>query len=276
MRIAWFTSFLFPYVAELCSVNLSPQANCTSCLPNPIATTYPNNITGTINATTSVILVPLSYARSLLPSRFANSILTNAYTRFNISPTLYPLVVESVIDHDIRFNNSPVLSDFSSFRTTFPFINLLGDGYSTFRYTGFIYLPPSNPIAINGSQGYGYTVLPGYFDPPDAPYKYTRNGRARSFTVFEQTSNSTPSTSHYGLASSRLAGSTLFRTTSSQPPIPLSFYRNITNQIAFGNNSKVCDRMISFWNTSITTGAYEPQAVVGDVLLSPPLVPERK
>ncbi|KAL8863866.1 MAG: hypothetical protein Q9198_010276, partial [Flavoplaca austrocitrina] len=124
--------------------------------------------------------------------------------------------------------------------------------------------------------GYGYTVLPGFFDPPDAPYKYTRNGRARSFSVFERTSNSTASTSHHSLASSRLAGSTLFRTTSSQPPIPLSFYRNITNQIMFGNNSKVCDRMISFWSTSITTGAYEPQAVVGDVLLSPPLVPERK
>ncbi|KAL8895826.1 MAG: hypothetical protein Q9192_003424, partial [Flavoplaca navasiana] len=261
MRTAWFISLLFPCVADLCSANLSLQANCTSCLPNPIATTYPNNITGTINATTSVILVPLSYARSLLPFRFANSILRNAYTRFNISPTLYPLVVESIIDHDIRFNNSRVLSDFSSFRTTFPFIDLLGDGYSTFRYTGFVYLPPSNPIAINGSQGYGYTVLPGYFDPPDAPYKFTRNGGARSFSVFERTSNSTPSTPHHSPPSSRLAGSTLFRTTSSQPPIPLSFYRNITNQIMFGNNSKVCDRMVSFWNTSITTGAYEPQAV---------------
>lgn len=34
--------------------------------------------------------------------------------------------------------------------------------------------------------------------------------------------------------------------------------------------------MISFWNTSITTGVYGPQAIVGDVLLSPPLVPARR
>ncbi|KAL8752294.1 MAG: hypothetical protein Q9199_005843 [Rusavskia elegans] len=196
--------------------------------------------------------LPLSYAQSLLPSRFANSILTSAYTRFNISPTVYPLVVESVIDHDIRYNNFPVAADFSSFRITFPFIDLLGDGYSTFRYTGYIYLPPTNLLAINGSQGYGYTVLPGYFDPPDAPYKFaSHNGRNRLFNVYEQTPS--PPNHHHKSPPSKLIGSTHFRPSISQSPIPLSFYKNVTNQIMFGNNTRVCDRMMSFWNTSITT-----------------------
>lgn len=44
----------------------------------------------------------------------------------------------------------------------------------------------------------------------------------------------------------------------------------------FGNNTRVCDRMMSFWNTSITTGAYAPQHVVGEVALGPPLVPRGK
>ncbi|KAI4281195.1 MAG: hypothetical protein L6R38_003886 [Xanthoria sp. 2 TBL-2021] len=266
---------LLAYFFHLCCAHLFPQANCSSCLPNPLATTYPNNVTGTINATTSVLLVPISYAQSLLPSRFANSILTTAYARFNISPTVYPLVVESVIDHDIRYNNSPVVADFSSFRITFPFIDLLGDGYSTFRYIGYIYLPPTNLVAINGSQGYGYTVLPAFFDPPDAPYKFaSRKGRNRIFNVYEQTPS--PPNHHHKSPSSKLIGSTHFRPSIPQSPIPLSFYKNVTNQIMFGNNTRVCDRMTSFWNTSITTGAYEPEAVVGEVLLSPPLVPRRK
>lgn len=271
----FFVPVFLAFFFYLCSAHLLPQANCSSCLPNPLATTYPNNVTGTINATTSVLLVPLSYAQSLLPSRFANSILTSAYTRFNISPTVYPLVVESVIDHDIRYNNFPVAADFSSFRITFPFIDLLGDGYSTFRYTGYIYLPPTNLLAINGSQGYGYTVLPGYFDPPDAPYKFaSHNGRNRLFNVYEQTPS--PPNHHHKSPPSKLIGSTHFRPSISQSPIPLSFYKNVTNQIMFGNNTRVCDRMMSFWNTSITTGAFEPEAVVGEVLLSPPLVPRRK
>ncbi len=41
----------------------APQSNCGTCAPNPIASIYPSNITGTINATTLVIIVPLTYAR---------------------------------------------------------------------------------------------------------------------------------------------------------------------------------------------------------------------
>ncbi|KAI4243694.1 MAG: hypothetical protein L6R40_003307 [Gallowayella cf. fulva] len=259
-------SYLILY-CHLSSAYLYPQATCSTCLPNPIAETYPYNITGVINSTFSVILLPLPYARSLLPSQFTNSILTNAYHRFNIPPDVYPLVIETSIDHDIRYNNTPAVADFSAFRTTFPFIDLLGDGYSNFRYTGFIYLPPDNIPAINGSQGYGYTVLPAYFNPADAPYKFaTRTGKAIISAVYR---TSDPP------KHSRLVASTRFRPTQSSS-IPLSFYKNITNQPLFGNKSSVCDNMMSFWNTSVTTGNYEPQPLIGDVVLTPPMVPRRR
>ncbi|KAL8913694.1 MAG: hypothetical protein Q9171_001544 [Xanthocarpia ochracea] len=276
MHRSAFVSIILPCFFHLCSATLPPQAYCSSCLPNPIATTYPQNITGTINATTSVLLVPLPYARSLLPSRFANSILTSAYARFNISTKLYPLVVESVIGHDIRYNNFTIVADFSSFRVTFPFIDRLGDGYSSFRYTGYLYLPPSNPLAINGSQEYGFTVLPGYFDPPDAAYKFASRNSKNTISSVYIPASAPPGSRHYKGSPAKLVGATHFRPNLTPSPVPLSFYKNVTNQIMFGNNTRVCGKMISLWNTSITTGAYEPRAVVGDVLLSPPLVPRRR
>ncbi|KAL8713741.1 MAG: hypothetical protein Q9220_002267 [cf. Caloplaca sp. 1 TL-2023] len=264
-----FEENLFILVLLLCDIDVIIIIQST-CLPNPITSTYPHNVTGVINATTAVIIVPLDYARALLPSRFANSILIKSYTRFNIPPHKYPLVIDATIDHDIRYNNIGVAADFSAFRTTFPFIDLLGDGYSNFRYTGNIYLPPSNVVAINGSKAYGYDVLPAYFDPPDAPYAFAPHSKRHTTYFNVYTNNTTHPHPH-------LIASTRFHSDPSIAPIPLSFYKNITNQPMFGNNTAVCDNMITFWNTSVTTGAaYEPQGVVGEVALSPPLVPRKR
>lgn len=260
-------------VVAISSASLAPQSNCTTCLPNPIATIYPFNVTGTINATTSILLVSLPYARSLLPSRFANSILTHAYTRFNIHPSAYPIVIGATIDHDIKFNNTDVVPDFSSIRFTFPFIDRLGDGYSSFRYTGYIYLPGDNPIAIKGSEAYGTTALPAFFDPPDAPYKLTKDGKHISFAVY---ANSSASSRHTYHNLETLVATTVFRDSASISPVPLAFYKNVTNQPMFGNNTKVCDNMISLWNTTTSTGAYAPRGIIGDVMVSPPLVPKKR
>ncbi|KAL8926698.1 MAG: hypothetical protein Q9208_002772 [Pyrenodesmia sp. 3 TL-2023] len=254
------------------STALAPQSDCSTCLPNPVATVYPSNITGTINATTTIVLVSLPYARSLLPSRFANSILTHAYTRFNIHPSTYPLVLEAVIDHDIRFSNINAVRDFSSIRFTFPFLDLLGDGYSNFRYIGYIYLPPDNVLVINGTEAYGSTVLPAFFDPPDAPYKYTKNNKFISFAVY---ANSSISSHHHRQKSNHLVASTRFRDTPNISPVPLAFFKNITNQPLFGNNSDICGNQIALWNTTTSTGAYAPQGIVGEASISPPLVPRK-
>lgn len=256
------------------SALLPPQENCGTCLPNPLAEIYPYNVTGIINATTAVLLVPLPYAQSLLPSRFSNATLNHAYTRFNIPPSLYPIIIEAAIDHDIRFNKSTALADFSSLKVTFPFIDLLGDGYSNFRYTSYIYLSPSIPQATHGTEAYGITTRPAFFDPPDAPYRSTHvyNKDEMIFAVYTLASSSSAPRryTHQSVASFR------FHDTPSISPFPLSFYKNVTNQPLFGNNSNLCDNMVSFWNTTISVSPNSPLGVVGGIMVPPAVLPRRK
>lgn len=269
--IACFIYFVFPTIAF--STQLPPQGNCATCLPNPLAEIYPHNVTGTINATTAVLLVPLSYAQSLLPSNLSNSILNHSYTQFNIPPYLYPIVVEAAIDHDIRYNNSAALADFSSLRIEFPFIDLLGDGYSNFRYTSYIYLSPSIPQATHGIEAYGITTQPAWFDPPDAPYRPKPNFNREEFLFTVFTRVSSPAPRRYTQQAEALLR---FHDTHSISPFPLSFYKNVTNQPLFGNNSDLCDNQISFWNTTISTGPHAPQVVIGGMMVPSDVLPRRK
>ena len=242
----------------------APQSNCTSCAPNPIATVYPKIVTGIVNTTTSVVIVPLAYAKSLLPSHFV--LLSHAYARFGIPAKRYPLIVESIIDHDIRYEDVNALADFSSFRLTFPFIDLLGDNSTCFKYTGYLYLPPTSPEAIAGTEAYGTPALPATFDPPNAAYKSTSpHSESISFSVYPNASETLKQPP---------AASVRFRPASASHSFPLAFYRNVTNQPIFGNNTVVCDKFIRFWNTTVTKGQYRPVNLQGDVKVSPPLVHE--
>lgn len=73
---------------------LPRQVNCvTQSQPNPIAAQYPNEVTGAINGTFSVIPIPYAQARSLVPAQF--KILTKAYE--TLMPELngaYPVGVQ--------------------------------------------------------------------------------------------------------------------------------------------------------------------------------------
>ena len=243
----------------------APQSNCTTCAPNPIASIYPNNITGTINSTTSVIIVPLSYARSLLPSHLV--ILPHAYTRFSIPATHYPLFLESAIDHDVRFKGVSTIADFSSLRFSFPFIDLLNDNSTCFKYTSYIYLPPTVPLATSGAEVYGIGVVPATFDPADAPYKHSAPRKDDYvFTVYQNASQP------FGLEH---VAQIHHWPTSAASALPLAFYRNVTNQPIFGNKTGTCDNQMRFWNTTLSEGENQPQNVRGMVELSPPLVRER-
>ena len=51
----------------------------------------------------------------------------------------------------------------------FPFIDLLGDGYSTFSYIPALYIS-NDPIAIAGSRAYYEETLVATFNPPLDPY----------------------------------------------------------------------------------------------------------
>ncbi|KAL8865713.1 MAG: hypothetical protein Q9174_006739, partial [Haloplaca sp. 1 TL-2023] len=235
------------------SASSTVKTQCTVCAPNPIASIYPNNITGTFNATTSIIVVPIDYARSLLPTDLAPLILTHAYKRFSIPSTHYPLVVENAIEHDIRIPGGISLPDFSSFRLTFPFINNIGDGFSCFRYISHIYLSELVPFAIQGYETYGAKVIKASFDPSDAAYRKARRHKALTFDAYPGNA-----TAPFHIPP------TAFVTSRDSPKghnFPLAFYKNVTNQPFFGDNRTFCDDQKRFWNTSLSEGENEPRDV---------------
>jgi len=67
-------------------------------------------------------------------------------------------------------------------------VDILGDGYSTFRYCPKIFLSP-NPIAEAGDKAYGENLFMSFLDLPDDAYAYVpvdeakRAGVASTFII---------------------------------------------------------------------------------------------
>lgn len=76
---------------------------CTSVdQPNPIASIYPNNATGTLNGTVAVIPISLKLARQLIPPQYG--ILEHAYRALlpNFPKGMYPAIVQALHDHEVQ------------------------------------------------------------------------------------------------------------------------------------------------------------------------------
>jgi len=52
-----------------------------------------------------------------------------------------------------------------SVHTFFPFVDLIGDGYSSFNYNKYLLLTSTNAIAIAGAAADGTTPVPASFSP---------------------------------------------------------------------------------------------------------------
>jgi len=97
LALRYASSMYFVYaiedVADLCR---------THDQPNPIASLYPNNATGTLNGTVAVVPITLQLARQLIPPQYR--ILEHAYR--DILPSfpadMYPAVLQAVHDHDVQ------------------------------------------------------------------------------------------------------------------------------------------------------------------------------
>lgn len=74
--------------------------------------------------------------------------------------------VRSLVSSPLQFNN-PLRSQSAQFR--FPFIDVLGDGYSTFSYNPTIFIS-NNLLAIAGAKAYLEESIVSTFDPPHDPY----------------------------------------------------------------------------------------------------------
>jgi len=81
--------------------------------PNPIASTYPTNATGTLNGTIAVIPIALDLARQMIPSQYR--IMEHAYRALlpsSFPKNMYPAFLQAVHDHDVQASGLPI-PDFS-------------------------------------------------------------------------------------------------------------------------------------------------------------------
>ena len=115
--------------------------------------------------------MPLSYAeaRRIVPAKYRILKKSIEAALPSFPKGKYPLFISTQIDHDIQ-NAGLRIPDFSLAQFRFPFIDLLGDGYSTFSYVPSL-LISANPVAIAGSAAYGGETIPATFDPPKDPYE---------------------------------------------------------------------------------------------------------
>ncbi|KAK0629558.1 hypothetical protein B0T17DRAFT_491440 [Bombardia bombarda] len=220
--------------------------------PNPLAETFPNNATGVLNATLAIIPIPLDMARRLIPPQYG--ILEKAYRALlpDFPAGMYPVMLHAAHDHDIQFRAYGItLDDFSRVGFEFPFLDLLGDGHSSFRWAPVQLISATSSVALEGSRAYGTIVSPAEYEPVCDAYRALPNGA----TYFKATSLSSPE--FIELEMLRLRRPTL-------NPYPLDLFKNITNQPTFANATK-CDNMIRLFNTSMSTGDFAPVSVQGRV-----------
>lgn len=133
----------------------------------------------------------------------------------------------------------------------FPFLDLVGDGYSSFRWAPAQLISATNDIALEGSRAYGTIVSPAEYDPRCDAYRRLANGA----TYFK--GSSLTSSEFVELEMARLSHPAL-------NPYPLELFKNITNQPAFANATS-CDNMIRLFNTTMSLGEHAPVPVRGRV-----------
>jgi hypothetical protein len=112
----WLRAMIASAVIAL-QLSLSTATSPSECIPysqrNPIASQYPANITGTVNATLVLLPIPFAVARSIIPAKYA--ILKDAYRSLlpNFREDQYPAMLQMIRDHDIRYQGINALEDFS-------------------------------------------------------------------------------------------------------------------------------------------------------------------
>jgi hypothetical protein len=100
LRYVGISYFSKPAVTEV----VTPEAeSCqTYDLPNPIASLYPNNATGTLNGTVAILPISLDLARSIIPPQYR--ILEHAYRAIlpSFPKDKYPAILQAVHDHEVQ------------------------------------------------------------------------------------------------------------------------------------------------------------------------------
>lgn len=268
-------------LAPLASAHSTRQLCTSQSQPNPIASTYPDQVTGTINGTLAVLPIPLAQAQQIVGAQYP--ILTAAYRALlpDFPADMYPAILQAVQDHDVQANGVGI-PDFTvrsplsplTFRSRanphpkrisieYPFLDLLhaGTGAGTsFRLALNQTMTATAAVALAGSAAYGTRVSPALFDPACDAYA-AADDDSSSTTHLNAWSNAS-------LLANPPAFTTRFTSSSTadHQAYPLSFWANVTNQPAFADPAKGCDRMVRLFNSSVTTAAGNaPVPVRGEV-----------
>ncbi|KAK1962359.1 hypothetical protein LY78DRAFT_684102 [Colletotrichum sublineola] len=233
---------------QTAAAQTAPPTCSTVDQPNPIFSQFPNNATGVLNVTMAIIPIPMTTARQLVPQQYA--ILENSFRALmpNFPAGMYPVIVQAGHDHDIKFQDFSI-PDFSRAGFEFPFLDVLGDGASSFRWAPAQLISASNPTAISGSEMYGTEVHAATFAPECDAYAALPQGG----NVFNGSADATYMSLEMN---SSLEGQS--------PPYTLGMFDAIINQPIFANGSQ-CDQQIRLFNTSVTQGAFPPVPVRGSV-----------
>lgn len=101
---------------------------------------------------------------------------------------LLQLLVRAGLDHDLGLFGLDIhVPDFQKVQIVYPFVDLLGDGYSSFAYEKYLLLTADNLVAIAGVAGYGDIPVPSTFTPNGDAYAYAPGSHSEiifnAFTV---------------------------------------------------------------------------------------------
>lgn len=180
---------------------------------------------------------------------------------------MYPVLLHTAHDHDIQLKAyGIVLEGFSRIGFEFPFLDLSGDGYSSYRWAPAQLISAGNDIAIDGSRAYGTRVWPARFEPGCQAYEILENGRTyfRGVSTYDNAddlSGSKENEKSIEVEMTRLLSSSF----GLGSPYTLDFLKNITNQPTFAKPGGTCDNMIRFFDTSMSRGKFAPVPVRGRV-----------
>ena len=229
---------------------------------------FPDNATGNFNATIVVVPISLDLARKIIPSSY--KILESAYRALlpDFPADSYPVIIQAGHDHDIRYMEYSI-PDFSVSSTPisslyvhadheqrvgfeFPFLDLLGDGFSSFKWAPEQMITASNADAISGSREYGTVVYPSTFEPECNAYARDRNGDTTYFRAQSE------------LAHIALSYTALPPTSCGKGAIPIDFFKNVTSQPIFVNGSSCCDHT-RFYDTPLSLGQHAPVRIQASV-----------
>lgn len=133
----------------------------------------------------------------------------------------------------------------------FPFLDLLGDNTTSFKWAPSLLMTAGHEIALKGAADYGTNTFPADFEPACDAYRAAPDAEQPGSTYFS------------ALSADQTFISTLFATTTASI-YSMKFFMNVTNQPTFADG-KTCDNMIRLFDTNVTTAPNTIEVVQGTV-----------